>query len=297
MNWNDIRYFLSVLETGSLARAADQLGVNQSTVFRRIRELESSLGATLFDRRHSGEYRLTPHGEILLTQARSMETASSNIKRQIQGKDTELSGKIRVTAPEDVAVVSLAHHLAEFRKRYPGISVELLTSSRYFSLQRGEADVAIRASGDPTEDNVIPRKLADVRAGLFASALYLQHHRSPESTSELDQHQLITWGGDIRTGNPDFFHSKLDPEPISSNSLLAQRALAEEGLGIALLPDFLGESSKRLTRVLPELSHPIGTIWMLYHSDLRHTARVRAFVDFMQQALQVELAQPPTPLH
>ncbi len=291
MNWNDIRYFLSLRDSGSLARAADQLGVNQSTVFRRIRELEKDLGTTLFDRRHAGEYRLTPQGEMLLEQARSMETASSNISRQLQGKDEELSGTIRVTAPEDVAVISLARHLADFRQRYPGISVDLLTSSRYFSLHRGEADVAIRASGDPTEDNVIPRKLADIHAGLYANPDYLATREAPSSTNDLDQHHLIAWGGELTSNNPEFFQSQLDPEPIRSNSLLLQRTLAEQGLGIVLLPEFLGETSTLLQRVAPGLRHPIGTLWMLYHSELRHTARIRAFVSFMHEALQQELGQ------
>ena len=289
MNWNDIRYFLSVLDHGSLALAAKALGVNQSTVFRRIRELEKSLGATLFDRRHAGEYRLTVHGETLVTQARSMEEASTNITRQIQGKDTELSGKIRVTAPEDVAVVSLAHHLVTFHQQYPAISVELLTASRYFSLHRGEADVAIRASGDPTEDNVIRRKLADIKAGLFASPEYLERHGHPKNTGALSQHQLINWGGDLQNSRPAFFQSKNADEPVSSNSLLVQKTLAEQGMGIALLPEFLGTGNDALQRVLPELQQSISTLWILYHSDLRHTARVQAFVSFIQHALQQEL--------
>ena len=116
---------------------------------------------------------------------------------------------------------------------------------------------------------------------------------NPGEIADLKDHHLITWGGELSSNNPAFLQSKLDPEPISSNSLLSQRTLAEQGLGIALLPEFLGASSAMLQRVLPELSHPIGIIWMLYHSDLRHTARIRAFVSFMQEALQKELTLSP----
>lgn len=288
MNWNDIRYFLSLRDQGSLNRAAEHLGVNQSTVFRRIRELEKDLGATLFDRRHSGEYRLTPHGELLLDQARAMESASTNITQQIQGKDEELSGLIRVTAPEDVAVLSLSRHLVEFKQLYPGISIELLTSSRYFSLHRGEADIAIRASGAPTEDNVIPRKLADVSASLFASPDYLEKTGHPKNEDELSRHNLIGWAGELDGGNPAFFVS--DNKPISSNSLLVQKALAEQGMGIALLPDFLGMTSAHLIQVLPQLKQSISTLWLLYHSELRHTARIQAFVNFIQSALRNDLS-------
>ncbi len=288
MNWNDIRYFLSLRDQGSLSRAAEQLGVNQSTVFRRIRELEKDLGATLFDRRHSGEYRLTQHGELLLDQARTMESASTNITRQIQGKDEELSGLIRVTAPEDVAVLSLSHHLVEFRKLYPGISIELLTSSRYFSLHRGEADIAIRASGAPTEDNVIPRKMADVSASLFASPAYLEKTGNPQHEEELSRHQLIGWGGELDGGNPPFFVS--ENKPVSSNSLLVQKTLAEQGMGIALLPEFLGLSSPHLVPVLPELKQSVATLWLLYHAELRHTARIQAFVSYIQDALRKDLS-------
>ena len=288
MNWNDIRYFLSLKDAGSLNRAAEQLGVNQSTVFRRIRELEKDLGATLFDRRHSGEYRLTAHGELLLDQARSMETASTQIMRQIQGKDEELSGVIRVTAPEDIAVLSLSEHLVEFKRLYPRISIELLTSSRYFSLQRGEADIAIRASGAPTEDNVIPRKLADISAGLFASQDYLESNGYPKHENDLSRHHLIGWAGELTGGEPTFFSAA--KRSVSSNSLLVQKTLAEQGMGISLLPEFLGISSQHLLRVLPPLRQSISTLWLLYHSELRHTARIQAFVNYAQDALRKDLS-------
>jgi len=287
-NWDDIRHFLAVVRHGSLGSAAQDLGVDQSTVFRRLRSLENYLGTQVFDRRKHGRYELTAAGESLAAQARRIEAATFNIEREVRGQDLELIGRVRVTTAEDVAVVLLPRHLAEFQQRYPSISIELLTANRYFSLGRGEAEVAIRPGESSDEDRVIPRRICRNNLGLYASDAYLETAGEPRSREDLAAHRVIRWRGNLAGGGFDSIFDNGDAQGAmqGSNSLMAQCAMAEAGIGIVLLPVFVGRASSRLLRILPQIQIDAGCLWLLHHHDLRRVARVRAFVDFMYQALQ-----------
>lgn len=287
-NWDDLRHFLAVSRHGSLSAAARSLGVDQSTVFRRLRSLEQYLGAQVFDRRKHGKYELTAAGESLANQARRIEEATFNIDREVRGQDLGLSGRIRVTTAEDIAVVLLPPHLQAFEQKYPEISVQVITGNRYFSLSRGEADIAIRPAESSTEDRVVPRRICRTFFGLFASRGYIEAAGSPASWQDLGSHKVIRWTDDLAEdgfanilneyGNPDL--------ATGSNSLMTQRAMAENGMGIVFLPEFVGRIGTDLVRVMPEKRIDSGFIWMLHHDDLRHVARVRAFVDFMTEAFR-----------
>ena len=287
-NWDDIRFFLAVVRAGSLSAAARSLAVDQSTVFRRLRALESDLGTQLFDRRQHGKYELTVAGESLYHRAGEIESATFNIEREVQGRDLQLSGRIRVTTPEDIAVILLPRLLADFHRRYPSISIELLTANRFFNLSRGEADVAIRPGEHGAEGRIVPKQVCSICFGLFATETYLGGQGMPRNAADLDHHHLI--GGSAELGDlpfDQFVAERRDPsEAYGSNSLMAQRAMAEQDIGIAFLPEFVGEHSDRLVRVLPRLRVDSGQIWILHHDDLRRAARVRAFVDYMYDALR-----------
>ena len=283
-NWDDLRYFLAISRLGSLSAAAAALAVDQSTVFRRLRALETDLDTQLFDRRQHGKYELTAAGENLLRRADEIENATFNIEREVQGQDLQLSGRIRVTTPEDIAVVLLPELLQRFQQAYPAISIELLTANRFFSLSRGEADVAIRPGDHGAEERVIPRRVCRTFLGLFASPDYLQRNGVPRREGDLASHRLIGWAGELDIQAFTGLFTAVDNE-YGSNSLMAQRAMAENGMGIALLPGFAGALSDRLEPVLPRLRIDSGHIWILHHDDLRHAARVRAFVDFMHDGL------------
>jgi DNA-binding transcriptional LysR family regulator len=287
-NWDDLRHFLAVARLGSLNAAAKSLDVDPSTVFRRIRSLEQHLGTQVFDRRQHGKYELTAAGEGLMVQAGRIEEATFNIEREVLGQDLQFSGTIRVTTAEDIAVVLLPDHLLAFQQNYPAISIELLTDNRFYSLGRGEADVAIRPAESVNEERVIPRKVCRTYFGLYASPDYLKIAGTPKTREDIGGHQLIRWQGDLVDEGFASITEGLAVRGVShgSNSLMAQRAMAETGLGIAFLPDFVGDSSTRLNRVLPDLRIDSGFIWILHHGDLRHAARVRAFVEFMYQSLR-----------
>ena len=287
-NWDDIRFFLALARSGSLSAAAKSLAVDQSTVFRRLRALETNLGAQLFDRRHHGKYELTVAGESLFRRAGEIESATYNIEREVQGQDKQLSGRIRVTTPEDIAVVLLPGLLADFKRQYPSISIELLTANRVFNLNRGEADVAIRPGEHGAEGRIVPRQVCDIWFGLYATENYLRSQGMPRHESDLDHHPMIGWSGELGgMAFSEFIASRSSPkESFGSNSLMTMRALAEQDLGIAFLPEFIGDHGDRLVRVLPRLRIDSGHIWILHHDDLRRAARVRAFVDFMYSQLR-----------
>jgi len=287
-NWDDLRHFLAVSRQGTLNAAARSLGVDQSTVFRRLRSLEQNLGTQVFDRRKHGKYELTPAGERLAAQARQMEEATFKIDREVRGHDLELNGLIRVTTAEDVAVLLLPPHLRAFQQKYPDISVEIITDNRYFSLGRGEADIAIRPGESSSEDRIVPRRISRAFFGLYASRDYLDAAGSPTSWQALAGHRVIRWKNDLAgDGFAGMLNQYGDEGTASgSNSLMAQRAMAENGLGIAYLPEFVGEEGTELVRVMPQVRIDSGYIWMLHHDELRHVARVRAFVEFMIEALR-----------
>ena len=245
------------------------------------------MGAHLFDRRQHGKYVLTDAGETLVKQAVRIETAMFDIDREVQGSDKQLSGTIRVTTAEDIAVSILPPHLLAFSKAYPTIRVELLADNRYYNLGRGEADVAIRPGPGSEEDRVIPRKLCQLYFGLYASPEYLRTSGEPKSRADLKEHTVITWTAEVMDNVFIEFIAEISPsdKAPASNNLLAQRAMAECGMGISALPEFFGNMSEKLVRVMPDFRIESGNLWILHHDDLRHSARVRAFVDFMFEAL------------
>lgn len=289
-NWDDIRHFLAIVRLGSLQAASVELNVDQSTVFRRLRSLEDYLGSHVFERRRRGRYELTPAGEALLAQARQIEEAMHSIDHRVRGKDLQLSGCIRVATSEDIAVSLLPRHLEAFERNYPEITIELLTANRYYSLTRNEADVAIRPGFSTEEERIVSRRICPAYMGLFASSSYLDRYGTPQMRSELVNHHIIEWRDDLAR---ESFSSEIEScfSPSNrhgSNSLLSIRALAAEGLGVALLPECLGFDEARLKRVLPELRVGSDSFWLLHHSEIRHFARIRVFNDFICKSLSTD---------
>lgn len=286
--WDDIRYFLVIVRLGSLQAAATELGVDHSTVFRRLRALESYLGTHLFDRRRRGRHQLTQAGEILVDLAGVIDDSMHHIEHRVRGKDLQLSGHIRVATAEDLAVALLARHLKAFERKHPEITIELLTDNRYYSLARGEADVAIRPGRSTDEERVVPRRICRTCFGLFASPSYLAEYGEPQSRAQLADHRVIEWRENLARENfgTEVFSWFSGSSRHGSNSMLSVRALAAVGLGIAMLPEFLGADDAGLQRVLPDLRIDSDYIWLLHHGEMRHTARVRTFNDFIFEALQ-----------
>ena len=280
MDWDNLRIFLALAQQKSVRGAAGALGVSHSTVSRRIESFEDSLGVRLFERLPDG-FVLTPFGEDMMQTARRLEEAVNGLERRVLGQDARLRGDLRVTMPDLLAAKLLMPDLVAFGKRYPDINLEVAISYTPFDLSRREADVAIRITRDPPEA-LVGRKIITYARATYASRAYLAEH---DPVAEPDS---VTWiGWDDRSRHPRWVRETSFPgAPVRGrlNNAMVQLAAAKAGMGLAMLPCFMGDTEADLLRVPPGKPEPAWDIWILTHEDLRATARVRAFMDFMADA-------------
>lgn len=288
--WDDLRLVLAIARQGDLRKAAVAVGVNHSTMFRRLNALERALGSKLFERLATG-YRATDGGQRLLEAAERMETEALALDRDLSGRDTRLTGTVRVTASETLAFGILSGEIARFRSEHSGIQVELMVDNRVLDLSRREADVAFRATR-PSEGDLFGRKLADVAWRFYAAPAYLAAHRKPRDFSDLGKHQVIAWGEATQPTKAAAWLTKNLPKgPIGyrTGSLVNQMLAAKAGLGLALLPTYLGGAEAALTPVLPILPDLRTELWLVTHRSLKDTARVRAFMEVVGDGVKRRL--------
>ena len=285
-SWDDLRHFLAVARSGTLAAAARTLGVNQSTVHRRIAQLEEELGAQLFERQPRG-YVLTAVGEQIVPLADRVEEDLLALHRAVVGADRQLHGTIRITTVDEI-VERVAPHLSCFRERYPGIVLSVNTDLRLFSLGRREADVAIRPGRKPTEGAIVGRRLAGLATAAYASSAYLAGRGRPQAGAELVEHCLIDFSEERSQLDTSRWLRKVAGEEsvvYRASSMVGQQIAAAAGVGVAILPCFMGDPDPRLERLFLVPGFPDYSLWLLFHADLRQTARVRAFIDFIVEAI------------
>jgi DNA-binding transcriptional LysR family regulator len=287
LEWNDLRHVLVIGRSGSLAGAAASLGLNHSTIFRRLNAIEGNLGVKLFERL-AGGYQPTDAGERLIAAAERMEAEVLAVDREVAGRDTRLSGRLRVTASETLAYRFLTLEIARFGRLHPGISVELTIDNRQLDLSRRETDVALRAAR-PAEAGLFGRKLAEIAWAIYGSGRYLARRRPPRSIRELAGHALIGWSS---TASPvqaaEWLARHVPAESLvyRSSSLINQFTAAKEGIGLALLPCYLAEGEAGLKRVLPPVAGLLPELWMITHDSLKTTARVRAFMEVVGDGIR-----------
>jgi len=282
-DWNDLKYFLAVAHHHSTLAASRALQVNQSTVQRRLAELERRLGRPLVQRHPTG-YRLTELGQALLPYAESVAKAVAALEQQLESAQLEAVGIIRVTCPEPLVYrITQTTLLDRFHARYPGLRVEFVMSDKYLDLMKGEADVALR-SGDTVDNELVGRKIGDSLWAVYASRKYIERCGQPDRIEALEQHDLV--GFDETMANHRAAQWLRDVAPhgrvvARNNSVLGLLYSVKAGVGIAPLPTAIADAEPELVRVLgpvPELAR----IWrLLTRADLRHTPRVSAFFDFM----------------
>lgn len=289
MDWNALRTFLAIAKSGSLAGAARNLEVNHSTIFRRLNAFEEQIGNRLFERLPDG-YQLTQAGEDLLIRAEDIANAFDNLERQIAGQDFKPKGTVTVTAPDNIAYRYLPGYLAEFRKLYPEICVELLVSNQDFNLNRREADIALRATATPPE-HLIAREIAKIPWGIYSSDRYdIQIGSNKSSKSEIDfsQHQLIGGAG-MMTSLPAFkWLDKHFGDNIVArcNDLVSMSYMAESGVGLAFLPD--DQNRKEIKRLQSFEAGDYSRLWLLTHPDLRQVERIKLLTEFLYEAFKIE---------
>ncbi|WP_291335463.1 LysR family transcriptional regulator [Albidovulum sp.] len=280
-DWDDLRHLVAVSRQGSTLAAAKTLGVNQSTVHRRLVDLEKAIGLTLMTRQPSG-YRLTELGEALIDHVLAVETAVRTLEQQIRALKLDLTGVIRLTCPEPtVPRIAATGLLDRFHERYPGLRVEFVTSDRYLDLGRGEADVAFR-SGDPVDDTLVGRKICDSVWAVYASKSYVQRHGRPARIADLADHALIGFDGIMENHRVAKWLPVAVPNAriVSRNdSMLGTLSAVKAGVGIAPLPTTLGDAEDVLIQVIPPVEELTRSWYLLTSPHVRRTARVAAFVD------------------
>lgn len=304
LNWSDLRYALAVAEAGSLAGAARQLAVNHSTVLRRLDALERQLGSRLFERGRSG-YQPTESGLLLLTQARRMADQVDEIERQVLGRDRGLTGVLRVTTAFVVMEHLLPAPLADFARAFPGIEVEVVENAFLLDLSRRradasaplaqrEADVALRLSPQVAE-HLVGRPLGTSLCRVYARRGAADLPQSVQALPDLLRE--APWVAFERDGRDRIYDRWMQRHLVPSTVRVrvdifdAVAAMLNTGIGVGVLPTFMQARHPDLLPVsdpIPELAVPV---WMLTHPDLRGTARVRAFMQHVGDALSARLAQ------
>lgn len=275
MHWDDLRYLAAFAEYGSLLGAARALGTEHATVGRRIEQLETALGLKLLDRR-GRRLSLTLAGERILVIAQNMQAEAHAALRIAEGSRDDLTGEVTITAPPAFAAHVIAPRLAGFADAYPNLLVRLLGEARQASLNRREADIAVRLSR-PTEDDLVQLKLMEIGFRPYATADYLEQH--------VREHwRFIGSDGDIRHSPQQQALQDIAGKnrfAYRSGDVMIQASLAAEGAGIAMLPDFLAGRQSGLIPALPDHPPLMRSVWLVLHNDLRQAPKVRAVVDYL----------------
>lgn len=281
-DWNDLRYFLAVARHRSTIAAGKALGINQSTVHRRLSELERRMGRKLVSRQPAG-YRLTEFGEALVPYAERVETAVTDLEQRVADTARDLTGVIRVTCPEPIVYRMTRSTLIDrFHALHPKLRVEFLTSDRYLDLAKGEVDVAFR-SGD-TDDELVGRKIADSFWAVYASHEYIKRHGKPDRVDELSRHLIVAFDESLSNHRAAKWLRDVAPDAKMSarnNSVLGLVYAVKSGVGLGPLPTALGDAEPDLVRVLGPIPELARSWRLLTHPDLRRTPRIAAFFDFI----------------
>lgn len=280
-DWDDLRFFLAVARKGSIRAAAAALDVNHSTVSRRMEAFEKKLGVRVFERLPSG-YFLTQAGEDLLPFAERIAQEATAAERLVAGRDSRLSGLLRVTLPASLAQRLLMSDIVAFAEAHPEIDLELTVTSSMADLAMREADVAIRLSNDPP-GYLVGRRLLRYCTAIYASKAYLTRH---DVTADGEKLAWIGWNDTV--SDPQWVRESPFPRALARNRIpdtMVQVAAARDGMGLSMLPCYLGDTEPTLRRLPPGTPTPSRDIWLLTHEDLRHMARVRRFLDFMAEAI------------
>jgi DNA-binding transcriptional LysR family regulator len=281
-DWNDLRHFLAVARHQSTIAAGKALGLSQSTVHRRLSELERRLGRQLVTRQPSG-YRLTEFGEALLPYAERVEAAVADLERRVTDTARELTGVIKVTCPEPIVYRMTQSGLIDrFEILHPGLRVEFVMSDRYLDLSKGEVDVAFR-SGD-TDDELVGRKIADSIWAVYATRGYLDRHGTPKQVDDLSQHLLVGFEESLGRHRAAQWLKQVAPEArmaARNNSVLGLVSAIKSGVGLGPLPVALGDAEPELIRVLGPIPELARSWRLLTHPDIRRVPRIAAFFDFI----------------
>jgi molybdate transport repressor ModE-like protein len=283
VDWDDIRYFLAVAREGSVRSAAESLGVNHTTVLRRVAQLEESLGAQMFERLPSG-YRLTDAGEEIVEFAGQMHATSRQLETRVLGRDQSVRGLLRVTLPSPLSGHLLMPDFAEFAGLHPDIEMDIVSSGELANLTNREADVAIRVVYDR---KTLPPNLHGLKGSEVFGGIYIATNRlaawqkgGPKPRwIAISGHGVPDWAREAEVSSPG--------APFRTTDFEAQVAAVREGIGTTTLPCFVGDADPLLVRVPDTKLYLYGTVWVLTQGEARKSKRVRLFTEFISSRLAV----------
>lgn len=290
MNWDDVRVFLAVARAGQFVAAARNLKVDHATVARRVSALERALNTRLVDRRTTGVL-LTGAGTRFLASAERMETSFLQAQSELADRDVELSGAVRVGAPDGFAAYYLAGRFAAFTERHRAITIQLVPVPQVGPLSRREVDIAVVLE-KPEAGRFVARKLTDYSIGLFASVGYLLRRPAPARPEDLADHALVGYVEEFNYSPAlDYVTELCGPVPIGFQcaSAVGQLEAVRAGVGIGALHAFIARRHPELVRVLPD-SGASRAYWLVEHEDTRGIGRIRAVHDFLVDAVKCDRA-------
>jgi DNA-binding transcriptional LysR family regulator len=288
LDWNDLRYFLAVARGGSTLAAGRALRVSQTTVARRIAALEEAVKLALFEKRPAG-YALTPSGIELLAHAESVESAALKFDAAAAASTRDLSGTVRLTTEEVLAMTVLAPMLRELHDLHPGIHIDIDAAQTIRDLGGGEADIALRSTSHPQPAGVVGRRLCKDDWTLYCSRDYAARHGVPKSKEDLKNHALVGGGGGNLWRAYSAWIKELgleDQVAVQHGSSAGLLSGVRSGFGIAVLPCMVGDGDPDLIRCLPPREDHGRVLWLLTHERVRHAPRVRTTIDFLYERLK-----------
>lgn len=296
MDWDNLRFFLELARSGTLTATGRRMGVDHTTVARRVQALERQVAATLFTREPDG-HRLTEAGQSLMASAQTMERAVQDIARSEGLTNDGLNGVVRLGATEGFGAFVLASQLSRLAYRYPRLTIDLLALPRLVHLSRREADIVISLER-PKIDTAVTTRLTDYTLYLYGQADYLATHPPISRLADLPQHGFINYVDDLLFTKELQFLGDLLRQPVRfvlrSTSISAQLQAVCAGAGLAVLPAFMATREPSLVRVLPDQARFLRTFWMSMPNEVRHQPAIQVVWNFVRAAvadLQKQLLQ------
>ncbi len=292
VDWDKVRIFYTAAEAGSFTHAGDSLGLSQSAVSRQVGALERDLGVPLFHR-HARGLILTEQGEQLFRTAKEMMLKLESTRARLSDSCEKPHGELRITTTVGLGTHWLTPRLGEFLDLYPEIRVQLLLTDEELDLSMREADVAIRLR-QPTQGDLIQRRLFTVHFHAYASTEYIKGHGAPQEPADLDEHRILTFGGIA----PSYLlavhyltnvgREPRNPRPaaLTVNNIGALKRTVERGIGIGVLPDYIVEPDSGLVQVLTGVEMPSLDSYLAYPEEMKNVARVQVFRDFLVSKAQ-----------
>lgn len=286
MDWDKLRIFHAVADAGSLTHAGDALHLSQSAVSRQVRALEESLNTTLFHR-HARGLILTEQGELLFDATSAMVKRLETASARIRDSEEEVFGDLRVTTTIGFGSLWLAPRLGMLYEKYPDLKIDLMLEERVLDLPMREADVAIRMK-EPSQADLVRKRLMDIKMQLFASASYLEKHGTPHTMQDLFNHRVICQNASsAQVGAGAQLVRGLSTQGVSNfltvNNYFGVLQAVIHDLGIGVLPDYLIQDFPQLIQVMPNLQSNDVPVFLAYPEELRHSKRIEAFRDFVTE--------------